>query len=227
LHVRYLRIIIIPLIGSSLLYLSACTSPKHYQVYQDNKRVENAGPFATDKLLDEFETTERVLHILEKATGCLNKGEFISKETFRSIIGICSDFTNKRHQEMEDRVIFPFLKSIRGSEKKDFLGRLLMDHVSARDMIREISESINTIYQGKKAKKKFTKTVNAYLKHVRKHIQIEKKVLFSWINKVLDHEEQLILIDKCNEKEREFIQAGMYEKYTAMIEKLEEQPLCP
>lgn len=208
--------------------ISACVSQKHYHVYQENNSGENPGYFATDMLQHEFESAERVLQIMEKAANCLNKGDFITQETFRSIIEINREFLDKSHQEKEDKILFPFLKSLRGSEKKDFLGRLLMDHVTARDKIRDMLMSTSSISQGKKAKKKFTKIVYAYIKHMKKHMHMEEEILFPWINKVLTHEEQLTLMNNFKEKEKDFVQADTQGKYTAMIEELERQlGLCP
>ncbi|MDO8141609.1 MAG: hemerythrin domain-containing protein, partial [Candidatus Brocadiales bacterium] len=130
---------------------------------------------------------------------------------------------HKCHLEKEDKALFPFLKDVRGGEKKDFLGQLLMEHVSARDEIRNLSGAINYIYQGKKAKKKIIKIARAYIKFMDKHIHTEEKVLFPWINKVLTSDEQMILIRKFEAMEKEDIDGGVHEKYTVVIERLEEQ----
>lgn len=207
--------------------ISSCTSSK-YHIYQAHEHIENPSSFATEILHREFDTTRRVLQILERASNCLDNDKPVSKEMFHEIVEIISKFTDKSHQEKEDEVLFPFLKNIREGEKKDFLGRLLMEHVSARDEIRDLSLAINNIYQGKKAKKKITKIAYAYIKHMEKHIQTEEKVLFPWVNKVLTRDDQLLLIKKFEVMEKEDIEAGLHEKYTLMIEKLEKQlELCP
>ena len=120
-------------------------------------------------------------------------------------------------------MLFPFLKNVRGGEKKDFLGQLLMEHVSARDAIRNLTGAVNYIYQGKKSKKKIIKIARAYIKFMDKHIRMEEKVLFPWMNKVMTRDEQMILIKNFEAMEKEDIEAGVHEKYTVMIERLEEQ----
>ena len=52
---------------------------------------------------------------------------------------------------------------------------------------------------------------------------MEEKVLFPWMNKVLTRDEQMILITKFESMEKEDIDAGVHEKYTVMIERLEDQ----
>jgi len=214
--------IIISITIISCLYASACT-PSTYRIYEAHKHTENPEPLATEILHLEFDTTRRVLQILENASNCLDNDKPVSKETFNEIIDIINGFIHKCHQEKEDRLLFPFLKNVRGGEKKDFLGQLLMEHVSARDEIRNLTSAVNYIYQGKKAKKKIIKIARRYIKFMDKHIRMEEKVLFPWMNKVLTRDEQMILITKFEAMEKEDIDAGVHEKYTVMIERLEDQ----
>lgn len=218
----FIVIILIPCIYISLYISSAYSTDQH------NKLTVDQGSFATEILRQEFETIRRVLHILEKASHCLDKGEPVSKETFSSIIEIIKEFSDKCHQEKEDKILFPFLKDKEEGKKKDFLGQLLMEHVSSRDKIRDLSVSLNNLYLGKKAKKKITKIIHAYIKHTRKHIQTEEKVLFPWINKVLTHDEQIMLKNKFEDLEKSDIETGVHEKYIALIEEIEKQlEICP
>lgn len=212
----------VPAVISFCICISACTSSKNH-IYQGHKYIENQRPSATGMLQQEFKTMKRVLLILEKAADDLNAGNPVSQETFYKIVEIISNFSDKLHQEKEDKILFPFLKDIQGNGKKDFLGRLLMEHVSARDKIRDLSESIINIYQGKKEKKKITKIAHSYIKYVEKHIYTEERTLFPWINKTLTPDEQAVLLKKFEDAEKEYIRAGVYEKYIGMIEELEKQ----
>ncbi|MBI2471094.1 MAG: hemerythrin domain-containing protein [Planctomycetes bacterium] len=214
--------IFIPIIITSSLYAFAC-APSTHRIYLEHTHTENHDLSATEILHREFDTTRRVLQILENAANCLENDKPVSKETFNEIIDVINGFTHKCHLEKEDKALFPFLKDVRGGEKKDFLGQLLMEHVSARDEIRNLSGAINYIYQGKKAKKKIIKIARAYIKFMDKHIHTEEKVLFPWINKVLTSDEQMILIRKFEALEKEDIDAGVHEKYTVVIERLEDQ----
>jgi len=214
--------IFLPFIITSCLSTFACT-PSTYRIYEEHKHAENPDLSATEILHLEFDTTRRVLQILENASNCLDNDKPVSKETFNEIIDIINGYTHKCHQGKEDNVLFPFLKDVRGGEKKDFLGQLLMEHVSARDEIRNLAGAVNYIYQGKKAKKKIIKIARAYIKFMDKHIHTEEKVLFPWMNKVLTRDEQMILITKFEAMEKEDIEAGVHEKYTVIIERLEEQ----
>ncbi len=206
----------------SCLSASACTHPTH-RIYEEHTHAENPDLSASEILHLEFDTTRRVLQILENASNCLDNDKPVSKETFNEIIEIINGFTHRCHQEKEDRVLFPFLKEVRGGEKKDFLGQLLMEHVSARDEMRNLASAVNYLYQGKKAKKKIIKIARSYIKFMDKHIHTEEKVLFPWMNKVLTRDEQMILIKNFEAMEKEDIEAGVHEKYTVMIEKLEVQ----
>ena len=217
-----MRKIFISIIITSCLYTSAC-APSTYRIYQEHTHTESTDSFATEILHRDFDTTRRVLQILENASNCLDNDKPVSKETFNEIIDVINGFTHKCILEKEDKVLFPFLKDVRGGEKKDFLGRLLMEHVSARDEIRNLAGAINYIYQGKKAKRKITKIAQEYIKFMDKHIRTEEKILFPWINKVLTSDEQMILIKKFEALEKEDIDAGVHEKYTAVIERLEDQ----
>jgi len=206
----------------SCLCASACT-PSTYRIYEEHTHTENTDSFATEILHLEFDTTRRVLQILQNAANCLDTGKPVSKETFCEIIDVINGYTHKCHQGKEDTVLFPFLKNVRGGEKKDFLGQLLMEHVSARDAIRNLTGAVNYIYQGKKSKKKIIKIARAYIKFMDKHIRMEEKVLFPWMNKVMTRDEQMILIKNFEAMEKEDIEAGVHEKYTVMIERLEDQ----
>lgn len=171
----------------------------------------------------EFETIRRVLFLLEKAANYLDKDQPISQEAFNEILEIIRNFSDKCHQEKEDKILFPLLKDKVDRKKKDFLGRLLMEHVTSRDKIRDLSESLNNIYQGKKAKKRITKIAYAYIKHTKKHIQTEEKILLPWANKILTDDDQIMIKNKFEDLERNDIETGVHEKYITKIEELEKQ----
>lgn len=219
---RIMKKIFIALFVVSCLSISACTSSK-YMVYQDCRHAEDTASSVTEVLHYDLDVVKRMMHILERAANCLEKDEPVSKEVFDDIVEVISGFSDKRHQEKEDKVLFPALKVKDDGKKKDFLGRLLMEHVSARDEIRNLAKAINNIHHGKKAKKKIVKIARSYIKHIEKHIEMEEKILFPWINKTLTPDEHVMLIKKFKDMEREDINAGLYEKYSAMIERLEQQ----
>ena len=204
------------------LGISAC-APQKYTIYQEHKHIENTNPSVTDILHYDFDVIKRMLQILEKATKCLDEDKPISKENFSDMVQIITNFSDKHHQEKEDKVLFPALKVKNEGEKKDFLGRLLMEHVSARDEMRNLSGALNSFYQGKKAKKKIAKIARSYIEDMEKHIEMEEKILFPWINKTLTPDEQVMFVKKFDALEKEDLDAGVHEKYSAMIEKLEQQ----
>ncbi|MBU6392154.1 MAG: hemerythrin domain-containing protein [Planctomycetota bacterium] len=207
----------------SCMCISACASSE-YTTPKDSKHIdENPHAYATEILNRDFDVIKRVLQILEKVSNCLDNSEPISRETFGEIIEIINEFSERRHQEKEAIALFPLLKAECGGEKKDFLGRLLMEHVSARDQMRDFADAINNIYQGKKAKKQITKIAYGYIKWMKKHMQTEEKILFPWVNKILTEDKQGILIEKFEAMEKEDIDNGRYEKYMTMIERLENQ----
>ena len=204
------------------LVISSCNYFKHNRIY-DKKQFENKEILATEILLQDFLITKRVLQILEKASYCLDEGEQVSKETFDEIIEVINEFSDKCHREKEEKILFPFLKDIKENGKIDFLCQLLMEHVTARELIRNLSELTNKFHQGKKARKKISKVAHTYIKHMRKHIQTEEKVLFPWINKVLTPDDHVLLIKKFEEMNQEEYKSGLYENYVSKIEDLEKQ----
>jgi len=190
----------------------------------ENKRSETRPISVTDILSRDFDYMERMALVLKNAVECLNKSdERVSRETFNEMIEVIRGFSDKRHQEKEDALLFPFLKNMYGNENKDILGQLLMEHVSLRDKIRDLSVDINSFYLGKKAKKKIAKTANAYINYTNKHIRMEKKKLFPWINEMLKSDEQAMLVKKFEDIQKAEADSGLYEKYTIMIQSLEGQ----
>lgn len=212
----------ISIIITSCIGISACTPPK-YRVYQAHTHEERINPSVTDILHDDFDVMKRMLMILDKASYCLDHDKPVSKETFQDIIAVISGFSDKHHQEKEDKVLFPALKIKNEGEKKDFLGRLLMEHVSARDEIRNLTSALINFDTGKKAKKKIAKIARSYIRSMNKHIEVEEKLLFPWINKVLTSDEQAMFIKKFDTLEKEDLESGVHEKYSIMIERLEQQ----
>ncbi len=212
----------IPIGVTFCVSISACAPPK-YRIYQAHTHTERLSPSVTDILHNDIDVMKRMLMILDKASYCLDHDKPVSKETFQDIVDVISGFSDKHHQEKSDKVLFPALKVKNDGEKKDFLGRLLREHVSARDEIRNLTGALNGIYQGKKAKKKITKIARSYIKHMEKHIEMEEKILFPWINKVLTLDEQAMFIKRFETLEQEDIEDGVHEKYSAMIERIEQQ----
>lgn len=207
----------------SWVCIGGCFFGKNNRIGENN-RIETRPTYATDILSQEFDYIERMTGVLKNALECLNKGDDrVTRETFTEIVEVIRDFSDKRHQEKEDAVLFPFLKDVHGNENKDLLGQLLMEHVSLRDKIRDLSVSLNSMYLGKKAKKKITKIANAYINYTTKHIRMEKKKLFPWINEMLKSDEQAMLMKKFEDMKKAEVDSGMYEKYTIMIQSLEGQ----
>lgn len=201
---------------------TACSVPQH-RIYPEHTHIKNTNLSVTDILHNDFDIVKRMLHLLGKATYCLENGKPVSKGNFQDLIKIISEFSDKHHQEKEDKVLFPALKVKNDGEKKDFLGRLLMEHVSARDAIRNLTSALVNFDQGKKARRKIAKIAHSYIKQMEKHIEMEEKILFPWINKVLTADEQAMFIKKFEDMEKEDIADGVHEKYSAMIEMLEKQ----
>ena len=207
----------------SWVCIGGCFFGKNNRIGENN-RIETRPTYATDILSQEFDYIERMAGVLKNALECLNKGDDrVTRETFTEIVEVIRDFSDKRHQEKEDAVLFPFLKDVHGNENKDLLGQLLMEHVSLRDKIRDLSVSLNSMYLGNKAKKKITKIANAYINYTMKHIRMEKKKLFPWINEMLKSDEQAMLMKKFEDMKKAEVDSGMYEKYTIMIQSLEGQ----
>lgn len=207
----------------SWVCIGGCFFGKNNRIGENNL-IETRPSYATDILSQEFEYIERMAWVLKNAVECLNKSdERITRETFNEIVEVIREFSDKRHQEKEDTVLFPFLKNMYGNENKDLLGQLLMEHVSLRDKIRDLSVALNSIYMGKKAKRKITKTANAYINYTNKHIRMEKKKLFPWINEILKSDEQAMMVKKFEDMQKAEVDSGIFEKYTLMIRSLEGQ----
>lgn len=202
--------------------ISACNSSKH-RIYQDCRHIESTPSSVTEILHYDIDVVKRMMQVLESASNCLDKDRPVSQEIFADIVEVISGFSDKHHQEKEDKVLFPVLKVKDEGKKKDFLGRLLMEHVSARDEIRNLAKAINTIHHGTKAKKKIAKIARSYIRHMEKHIEMEERILFPWINKTLSTDEHMMLIKKFEAMEKEDVESGVHEKYTVMIERLEQQ----
>jgi len=208
------------------LYSISCTSTSEHETTNHYGKTEGSSAVATEILQNDSEILRRVLQLLEKAAYCLEikKDKQVTKKTFIDIIEIINNFTDKSHREKQDDILFPFIKSVRGgTEKRHFLGQLLMEHISARDMMRNLSVAVDNIYMGKKAKKKIIKISRKYIKFMKKHIEMEEKVLFPWLNKLLSPEEQSILVDKLKSLEDEYIRKGLYKKYSIILDNLEKQ----
>ncbi|MDR4509242.1 MAG: hemerythrin domain-containing protein [Candidatus Brocadiaceae bacterium] len=206
----------------SCLCISSCTAPKH-RVYHHGFSQETSNVFASEILAQEFDTIERVLNILKEASNQLKEGKSVPREVLYGIIDIIENFSDKHHQEKEDKILFPFLKTVQDGDKIDFFGQLLLEHVLARDKIRELSFAINNLYQGKKEKKMITKISSSYIKLMKRHMKTEEKLLFPWMNTTLSHDDQVTLVEKFKAVEKEDISAGVHEKYVALIEEIENQ----
>ncbi|MBM4054210.1 MAG: hypothetical protein FJ264_05960 [Planctomycetes bacterium] len=198
---------------------------KEYRVFDSFKNYEGSDAFATELLRADFLIQERILKILEKALILLEENDdSVTKKTFEEIIEVMSYFFDKCHFEKENAILFPFVKNVQGGlEKKDFLGQLLMEHISVRDRKRMLLNAIEEIHLGKKARKRIRKIGYGYIKFTQKHIKMEEKVLFPWLDELLSHDDQLALIERLNTVEVKDIDDGLHEKYSITIEKLENQ----
>jgi hemerythrin-like domain-containing protein len=103
------------------------------------------------------------------------------------------------------------------------IGVMLAEHDIGRRHIREISEALAKLRGGdSKGEESIRKIVGEYREMLRSHIDKENNVLYPIADRLLGKEDDIRMVERLDEIERDRVGAGRHEAYHDMLHHMKE-----
>lgn len=180
---------------------------------------------AIDLMMKEHKYIKRMLTVVRKATYKALEEKNINYEDFYKIIDFIRNYADAHHHKKEEVILFNKMVDELGlvAEKTVKYG-MLVEHDMGRLYITGLSEALENLKSGnEEAILDVIANAISYTHLLERHIDKEDNVIYKFATRELKPE----TIDKVNEDciEFECANTAVMEKYTTMLEKLEEKYL--
>ena len=141
-----------------------------------------------ETLLEEHRNIEELLLVLERELGVFNRDERPDYEIVQAIISYFQDYPDCCHHPKED-MVFEKLKA-RDPVAVESIGDLEVEHQNERQRLCRVADTIRNILTGRDVQRQtFDDVMRDFIKHERKHMEMEERFLFSTAINVLRPED--------------------------------------
>lgn len=148
---------------------------------------------ASEVLMNEHRTVERVLKVLNRAADRLDAGDDVPAALFEDSVDFLRNFAHKCHHGKEETALFPAMAKAGVPVEQGPIGVMLAEHEQGR----------------------------GYAALLAQHIKKEDTILFPMADRVLSDATQQKLVAEFDRIESEHIGPGVHEHYHQMIDELD------
>jgi hemerythrin-like domain-containing protein len=181
---------------------------------------------ATNELKKEHEGIKLMLRVLQTVAGKIESGERVNIEHFDGILEFLLIFVDKCHHGKEEEFLFPALEVAGVSRKGGPIGVLLAEHAEGRKIISRLKDAFAAYGSGRdSAADEISKAAKEYVSLLSLHIDKENEVLFPMAEGRINEADDVRLVERFEELERERIGQGKHEEFHAMLGRLKEEYL--
>ena len=179
---------------------------------------------ATEELMTEHRAIERMLAVLEAASGRLEAGDRVRPGLFREAADFVRNFADRCHHGKEEDNLFPRLEELGVPREGGPLGVMLFEHDEGRAYIGAIADAVDAYELGDEAAARtIAGNARGYVGLLRGHIQKEEGVLFPMADQVLSADDQRSLEESFERIETQVMGGGAHERYHKMLARLEQE----
>ena len=141
-----------------------------------------------ETLLEEHRNIEELLLVLERELNVFDRDERPDYEIIQAIISYFQDYPDCCHHPKED-MVFEKLKA-RDPVAVESIGDLEAEHQNERQRLCRVADTIRNILTGRDVQRQtFDDVMRDFIKHERKHMEMEERFLFSTAINVLRPED--------------------------------------
>ena len=177
---------------------------------------------ATEILMDEHRTIERMLDVLDTAAQRLSTGGEISPDLFLKAADSIKNYADGCHHNKEEDVLFVALVENGMSREQGPVAVMLAEHVEGRRLTGAMREAAEQMQAGdQSATERVLENALGYVKLLHQHIQKEEQILFPMSDRTIPVEQHQAVnmdFDRIVEKDE---QDGLREKYLSLVSDLE------
>jgi hemerythrin-like domain-containing protein len=178
---------------------------------------------ATEILVTEHKAVLVALEILHKIGEAIGVGNPNAPGDMEQLIDFFKVFVDRCHHGKEEDVLFPELENRGVPREGGPIGVMLAEHEIGRGCIREISKAMACLRSGDfKSVESIRTTVTEYREMLRNHIDKENNVLYPIADRLLSKDEDIKMVERFDEIERDRVGPGKHEAYHDMLHHLKE-----
>lgn len=174
----------------------------------------------TKDLIEEHKLIKRIIDVLEKEIGMLNKGVNVKPEIFEQAADFIRNFADKFHHAKEEDILFKEMVKKGMPEKDSPIEVMLIEHEQGRNFVKGLIKATEEFKSGdKKAVAEIIENAKGYIDLLREHIDKEDNILYPLAERSLDNKKELL--EKFKEAETRKGGISTINKYRNIVIKLE------
>lgn len=179
---------------------------------------------ATQKLMEEHRLIERAIAALEKAALRLEAGDELRPAFFINAALFIRKYADGCHHHKEEDLLFAAMQEAGMPADGGPLGVMLSEHVQGREFTAAMQAAAEAWEKGdQNAKWVVAHNALGYARLLVYHIQREDKILYPMADKAIQGERLDELEAAFDQAGAEEADAGIHEKYIALVEVLEKE----
>ncbi len=147
-----------------------------------------------DTLMAEHRVIKRMLTLLERLAGRLDRGGAPPVRLLRDLVGILEQYCDALHHTKEERRLFEIVIE-RGLEAEGAdVSALILHHETGRSLLQDVGRELDRLGQGDpNAATACALAARQYAELLREHIRTEDENVFPLVAKAMSVEEDLAL----------------------------------
>jgi hemerythrin-like domain-containing protein len=181
-----------------------------------NQNEPSSAGNPTQDLRNEHHGIQLMLSVMGQVSARLKKAEDIPQDHLKRIHEFLKTFADRCHHGKEEDILFPELK--KNPQNLPLLNQLLGEHMSGRDLIRGMGESLPNYLPGSAHAVHIAVNMDAYISLLARHINLENGKLFSLVEKEFPQKMMDDLAERFERLEREVIGVGRHEEFHRWLE---------
>lgn len=156
----------------------------------------------TDILKEEHRAIERMLNVLDRAAGRLERGENVLPEQLDQAILFLQKFADGCHHQKEETLLFPAMEQKGFPRSAGPVGVMLHEHDMGRSLIAAMKKSLEDFRAGSaEAGKELAESSRMFTELLRNHIAKEDNILFVMADQSFSDTDQLQLLKRFEQVE--------------------------
>lgn len=179
--------------------------------------------YGIDVLLKEHDNILRMANVMRKASlSVMNGGELVVSD-FDAMVDYIRNYADAHHHGKEEKILFDFMKEELGRVAQNLITHgMLVEHDLGRLHIGELEQALRAYESGMEdAKLDVIVNATAYTYLIKRHIEKENAVVFTYGENNLKSESLTIINEKTKIFEEEAEKKELQKKYNTILEQLE------
>ncbi|MBN1303471.1 MAG: hemerythrin domain-containing protein [Anaerolineales bacterium] len=177
---------------------------------------------ATEILMAEHRTIERMLDVLDTAAQRISSGGAVPPDLFLKAVDFIKNYADGCHHNKEEDVLFVALIEHGMSREQGPVAVMLAEHVEGRRLTGAMREAAEQMQAGdQSAASRVTENALGYVKLLRQHIQKEDQILFPMSDRTIPVEQHQAVNADFDEMAKGEAENGLHERYLGLVSDLE------